>query len=118
MNLLEEIKTLGVDVDEGKERLMGNVSLYERMLIKFADMVKSTAVQPDFDRSDFADVTEKVHSLKGAAGNLSIVPLYEAYAEIVDLLRDNQPEQAKAVLEKIMPVQAQIVGCIERHREQ
>ena len=42
MNLLEELKNLGVNVDEGIERLMGNASLYERMLFKFLEMMIKT----------------------------------------------------------------------------
>ncbi len=38
--MLEKLKTLGVNVDEAMHRLMGNTSLYERMLGKFADMIK------------------------------------------------------------------------------
>ena len=32
MNLLDELRTLGVDVDDGLKRLMGNEKLYKRLL--------------------------------------------------------------------------------------
>lgn len=115
MSLLEELNGMGVNVDEGVERLMGNSALYEKMLGSFAEMMRSAFVQPDFDISDYTEIIEKAHALKGAAGNLSITPVYEAYSEIVSLLRSNQPEQAKFVLEKIQPVQDEIIKCIERH---
>lgn len=115
MNLLEELKILGVDVDEAMERFMGNTSLYERMLKKFPDIIISAAIQPDFDCEDYADIIEKAHAVKGTTGNLSITPLYKAYTEIVSLLRAQQPEQAKVVLVNILPVQMDIIRCIEKH---
>lgn len=115
MNLLEELKNLGVNVDEGVERLMGNASLYERMLFKFLDMMKKSTVNPDFDSDNYGDVIEVAHAIKGSAGNLSVTPIYEAYAEVVRLLRAGQPEQAKEVLKNIQPVQEEILNCIEKY---
>ena len=115
MGLFEELKVLGVNTDEALARMNGNSSLYERMLVKFLEMMKNSCVQPDFDCNDYADITEAAHAIKGTSGNLSITPIYEAYSEIVRLLRDSQPEQAKAVLEKIIPVQMNIMNCIERY---
>lgn len=115
MSLFEELKDMGVNVDEGLDRLMGNASLYERMLLKFLEMMKKSLVTPDFDCNDYADVIEIAHAIKGSAGNLSITPIYEAYAEIVSLLRAGQPVQAREVLEKVQPVQEDILGCIEKY---
>lgn len=115
MSLLEELKNMGVNVDEGVDRLMGNVSLYEKMLVKFLEMMKKSPVNPDFDCNDFTDVIETAHAIKGSAGNLSITPIYEAYAEIVSLLRANQPEQAKEILKNVQSVQTDILSCIEKY---
>lgn len=55
-------------------------------------------MSPDFDGNDYKDMIEKAHAIKGAAGNLSITPVYEAYTEIVNLLRADQPAQAREAL--------------------
>lgn len=115
MNLLEELRILGVDVDEALERFMGNASLYEKMLKKLPDMIKNAAIQPDFDCNNYADIIEKAHAIKGTTGNLSIIPLYKAYTEIVSLLRDGQPEQAKVALINVLPKQIEIIRCIEKY---
>jgi len=116
MSLLEELKSLGVDVDGGIHRLNGNQSLYERMIFKFLDMMKKSVVSPEFDANDYAGVIEVAHALKGAAGNLSVTPIYEAYGKIVDLLRSQEPEEARKVLNDVLPVQEQILDCIEKHK--
>lgn len=117
MGLLEELKTLNVDVEEAKERFMGNVSLYEKMLFKFLGVMEEMAVDTDFDGNDYAEVIEKTHAIKGATGNLSIRPMYDAYSEIVRLLREQQPEQARKVLADIIPVQNEIIACIKKYNK-
>lgn len=114
MSLLEELKTLGVNVEEGISRLNHNEALYVRMLSKLVGMVEKAPVEPDFDFQDYQDVIEKAHALKGATGNLSVTPLYEAYTKIVDLLRAGDPAQANEVLRGILPVQKEILDCIAR----
>ncbi len=117
MGLLEELKSLGVDVDGGIKRLNGKQSLYERMMFKFLDMMKKSVVSPDFSSNDYTEVMEVAHTLKGAAGNLSITPLYEGYGQIVDLLRGQKPEEARKVLEDMLPKQKEILECIEKYAE-
>ncbi|MBD5134640.1 MAG: hypothetical protein HDT39_01555 [Lachnospiraceae bacterium] len=118
MSLFDELKNLGVNVDEGMGRLMGNASLYEKMLGKFAKMIRDSSVKSeDFDCEDCTELIEKTHAIKGASGNLSVTPVYAAYTEIVDLLRSNQPEQAKIVFDKNLSVQDDIIACIENHMQ-
>lgn len=115
MGLIQELKSLGVNTDEALERMGGNSSFYERMLVIFRDMIKKSPIRMDFDCNDYSDVVEIAHALKGASGNLSLTPIYEAYSEMVRLLRADQPEQARQVLKKLLPVQAAIIDCIEKY---
>ncbi len=115
MDMLQELKGLGVNTDEGLRRMGGNASLYERMLVKLRDMIKDSPVRMDFDCNDYADIIDAAHTIKGASGNLSVTPIYECYSEFVALLRGQQPEQAKEVLGKALPVQDAIIECIEKY---
>ncbi|MCI9415815.1 MAG: hypothetical protein HFI82_00170 [Eubacterium sp.] len=117
MALLEELKSLGVNVEEGLKRLNGNEKLYTRLFGSFLKTINANMVSVDFDCTDYTETTEKVHTMKGTAGNLSVTPLYEGYSEILALLRSGQPEQAKPILEKILPIQEEIIKCIERNLE-
>lgn len=118
MDLFEELKSLGVDVDGGLKRIGGNEALYKRLLNTFVKAMKGQQVSPDFDLADYEEVKEKAHAIKGTSGNLSITPVFEAYSRIMELLRADQPQEAKEVLVKIIPVQEEIVACIERHAGQ
>ena len=115
MSLLDDLKGLGVDVEEGLQRFMGNAPLYERMMMTFPKMMEKTPVDLDFDASDVTGIIEVTHSIKGATGNLSLTPLYEAYTKAVDLLRGGRPEEARQILKDIQPVQTQIMDCIKSY---
>ncbi len=115
MGLFDELKELGVNVDEGIARVAGNAGLYQRMLAKLAIMIKEFSSTIDFEQDDSSELIEKVHALKGSAGNLSVTPLYNAYTRLMTLLSANEREQATAAYEEILPLQDKILACIERH---
>ncbi len=115
MSLMQDLRDLGADPDAGVKRMGGNSALYERMIKKLKDMLKESPVGMDFDCNNYDDMIEAAHAIKGAAGNLSVTPIYEAYSKFVDLLRGQQPEEAKKILEKVLPVQKEFIECIEKY---
>ena len=117
MEFMEELKQLGVDVQEGVERVVGDKSFYEMMLGMFLDVVSSNPVQiEDFEGEVHEELIERVHTLKGAAGNLSIVPLFRRYTEVLTLLRDRKVSEAKSAFVEVEPIQKSIVDCIRRYQ--
>ncbi len=117
MELLEELETMGVNVKEGLDRVIGDKDLYVMMLDMFVDAVKQKPIElADFDAADYDGLTKQVHTLKGTTGNLSITPLFEMYNEILGMLRDGNPAPAKALMTKLLPVQEKIIDCIVRHK--
>lgn len=117
MEFMEELKQLGVDVQEGIERVVGDESLYEMMLGMFLDVVSSNPIQiEDFDGEVHEELIKRVHTIKGAAGNLSIVPLFRRYTEVLTLLRDGKVSEAKSTFVEVVPIQKSIVDCIRRYQ--
>ncbi len=118
MEFMDELKDLGVDVNEALDRVMGDESLYEMMLGMFVDSIKTTPIcSEDFDSGDLNNLIGTVHTLKGTAGNLSIHPLFTRYTEILGLLRQGKVAEAKASFIKAKPIQDSIIECIQRHQE-
>lgn len=116
MSLLNELKDLGVDVDDGLERVMDDQPLYEMMLGMFIDTVNGNPIEAaDFDSDSLDVLIERVHILKGLTGNLSMTPLFTGYVQTLDLLRTGRPKEAGREYERIMPAQAAIMECISRH---
>ena len=115
MGLMDELRQLGVNVDEAVSRMMGKEEIYKKILGKFPAMLESAELKTDFDGNNYEPVIEKVHALKGATGNLSLTPLYDAYTQITNLLRAGDVETARELLIDIQPVQERIVACIRKY---
>ena len=115
MSLLDELQVFGADIQDGLKRFAGNAALYEKMLRKFPAAVEKLPVMSCFESGDIDSALANAHTLKGMTGNLSLTPLYEAYTDIVAMLRDGQTEAARAMQERTEPVQADLVACIVKH---
>ncbi len=116
MDLFDELKEYGVNVEEGIQRVMGNAGLYRTMLFKLLKLLEDFWPERDFGDGSDPDIIERVHIIKGAAGNLSAQPIYDAYAKALTLLRTGERETAKAVLLEIQPVQQKIMECIAKYK--
>lgn len=114
MSVFEELKGLGVDVDGGLERAMGDRSLYTMMLGMFADTVRTTTIATEEFDGGLEPLIEKVHMLKGTAGNLSLTPIFNGYNRTLELLREGQPGKARAEFEAMRPVQEKLMDCIKK----
>lgn len=117
MEYRSELESLGVNVAEGVDRVMDDEPLYEMMLGMFVDTVNQEKISlEDFDADDREDLIRRVHTLKGMTGNLALTPLFEGYMEILRMLRDENPKEAKTAMEGLLPVQEKIVECIVRNQ--
>jgi len=116
VSLFEELNELGVDVDEGLERVMDDEPLYETMLGMFIEKVDSNPIMlEDFNAESLDGLISQVHILKGLTGNLAMTPLFEGYKQVLDLLRTGCQEEALQGYKNILPTQLAIVECIRRY---
>lgn len=110
--MLEKLKELGVDVDKTLATLNGKQALYEKLIFKFYDLVKNS----NLTEAVGDDIYERVHALKGAAGNLGITPLFNEYVKLLGLIREDKLELVPDAIKAMLPVQEQIVNCIEEYK--
>lgn len=116
MGLLEDLKSLGANVSEGLDRVMGAAALYEMMLGMFLTAVQDNPISPeDFDGGDLDGLIKRVHTLKGITGNLAITPLFLAYTEVLGYLRGDNPQTAKKQFEQMLPTQEKVIDCIKQY---
>ena len=115
MDLISELEALGVNTQEAISRLNNNSAVYVKMLGKFTGELENHPVMPHLESGELDTAVTNAHTLKGLTGNLSITPLYKAYTEIVALLRGNEPEKAKQLMADTLPIQSDIVACIEKY---
>jgi len=112
--LLDDLRNLGCDIDDGLNRFLGNDSLYEKMLKKFPASILplSENIIFDIDNGNIKEAISNTHTIKGVAGNLSLTPLYESYTKIVTLLREEKFIDAKNIYLEILPTQEKILNLI------
>lgn len=119
MNFLEEVKTLGFDIENAMERFMGNRELLEKMIKMLPSSVypsKFGGKQEDdmevlsyIESGNIETAIAKAHSLKSIMGNLSINKLYLPYTKILDFLRSGEISMALELTKKIIPVQENVI---------
>lgn len=115
MSMIDELKNLGANVDEGLDRVMGDQDLYSMMLGMFIGSVNDNPISlEDFDSGDLDGLIKKIHMLKGVTGNLALTPLFNQYTEILGQLRAGNPKAGKAGYEKLVPLQKSILDCIQK----
>lgn len=115
MGLIEDVALLGADTEDGLTRCMGNPSLYERMLKKLPKVIEEAPVMPYVESGDLDTALSNAHTLKGVVGNLSLMPLYNNYTEIVNLFRGDKPEMATALLAETLKIQQSFLECIKKY---
>ncbi|MBU1004179.1 MAG: CHASE domain-containing protein [Proteobacteria bacterium] len=86
----------GIDVPQGLERLGGNAALFHKLLVDFATQYADFAVQLStaLEAGDFQAAHVLVHTLKGVAGNIAAMDLFQASKALDRGLRRNQQPTA------------------------
>lgn len=91
----------GIDYAEAMERFGGNEGLFVRLASKYADDPHFDALEAAMASGDTAAAEREAHSLKGVAGNLSFVSLYDLAARITDALRADDFESARTLMPEL-----------------
>ena len=94
----ETLLAANVDYENGIKRFAGNEALYEKYLLKFRDDVHYEAAKAAFDAGDFETLLKEAHTLKGVAGTLGLVDIYQNCADIVTVLRSEKTEQVSELV--------------------
>ena len=87
MITLETLNAYGADTKSGLARCMNNEAFYLRMVnmeLKDQNFAKLAAAMA---AGDATGAFEAAHAIKGAAGNLSLTPIFAPVAELTELLR-------------------------------
>lgn len=105
----------GVDLASGLARVAGNEKLYARLLRKVADEAPATREQlsASLVKGDAAAVREGAHSLKGAAGNLSITAVAEAAGKLEEAARTEDFSAMFALLDVLDEALRAYVQAVE-----
>ena len=82
----------GIDVNAGIHRAVGNRQFYIDLLKKYLDQYSATETEllQELERKQYDELTLRVHTLKGVAGNLGARHLHELAGEVEKQLSEKQ----------------------------
>ena len=83
LDIKQVFSDAGVDYNKGLERFMGNVALYHKFLLKFLGDGSFAHFKESFAAGNLENAGKHVHTLKGTAGNLSLMRLFVSSYDIV-----------------------------------
>ncbi len=86
-DLFIQLKLWGAAPEEALLRLLGDCSLYEKLLRELAGSMEPDLMQILIGQKEYTQVFRLAHDMKGSAISLSLTPLYEAVSALVEELR-------------------------------
>lgn len=104
----------GIDYEQGLEKFMSNVGLYERLLKNFLTENTFEEAKKAFDSKDYDGVLRAIHTMKSATGTLSMNSLYQKCCKIVDDIRAEKNELIENDFADVYGEYQKISGGIKR----
>ena len=104
-----------VDVEGALARVRGNKQLYRKMLGMFLDSEEVTALEHYLAAADYSRAAIAAHGIKGVAGNLSMLSLFEKITELMLQLQQEAPDPktVKEYHEILNATRASVVDVIK-----
>jgi CheY-like chemotaxis protein len=99
------------------DRLNGDEALLSGVIERFLEEcpLRLAAIKTAVDRRDAEGLRVEAHSLKGAAGNLSAVGLFEAAQVVERIGTENRLDAAEAAWRRLSAEATQVLDLLRRH---
>ena len=114
MTIKEFYETMGVN-SEGIIARFANEERVKKYLGKLLDDQTFLNLAKAMEQADYEQAFFAVHTLKGVAANLDLLPLYQAGGQLTEILREQkQPDeaQARAVYEQVQTAYESVIAQI------
>lgn len=97
----ELLAKANIDYANGTKRFAGNVTLYEKYLKKFKEDKHFESAKEALKTGDYSLVLEDTHAIKGVAGTLGLLDIYQCSSDIVAAIRTENSRAVPALFEKL-----------------
>lgn len=111
------LEALGMDLNQTLARFVGNESLLFRFLNRFPDDQTFEKLVAAMDAGDTKDAFHQAHTLKGVVGNLGMGKLFEAVDPLVEDLRNDRLDEAKAQFPPVEALYQEAIATIRSLNE-
>ena len=93
-----QLLQIGVDIEGGLERFMGNEALFWKCLCRFPADTSFQNLESALVAQDLQAAFMAAHTLKGLSGNLALNAVFQASLPVVEALRCGNLDQAIACM--------------------
>ena len=108
----------GIEYTKGLDRFMGNAGLYQKFLTKFLYDGSFEEFCEGYEVGDLVMAEKAVHTLKGTAGNLSMMRLFQATDQTVKAIRAGKTkEEIKPFVKQVRIAYEQACDVIRSHNK-
>lgn len=108
----ETLLEYGADYDAAMKLCMDNEAFYFKLIAKCVENERFASLGEHLRSNDLKGAFEDAHALKGAVGNLSLTPLYNAISDIVEPLRSGEQKDYGAQYEAIMTLREKLAALV------
>lgn len=99
--LFEKLEDMGAEVEDILDRLMGDEELYMEYLMKFPENENIINLRKAVEQRDCDQAMKEVHTLKGVALNLGLLPLVDVCMDMLLDFREGKNEEALAQMDDV-----------------
>lgn len=113
--IIEALKDMDVDCDVAIERLMGDTEMYLKYIKAFPENKNIVDLEKAVEENDTEKAYTAVHTLKGVALNLSMLPLIDVTSSMVLDFKDGKKEEAMSQVQDVRDVFDEIANVIKKY---
>ncbi len=111
-DLLHALLKCETDIDGAMQRLSGNETLYVSCLKTFLEDTTINRLDEALQTESWDDAFTAAHAIKGLAGNMGFVPLFQSTAEVVVLIRTGKVKEIDEIFDKMLHCYNEIANAI------
>lgn len=111
--LFEKLEDMGAEVEDTLDRLMGDEELYLEYLTKLPENENIINLRKAVEQKDAEQAMKEVHTLKGVALNLGLLPLVDVCMDMLLDFRADKAEEAFMQLTDVEDCFAEWVTAIQ-----
>lgn len=115
-NLLEALDDMECDVDKTLKRFDGDEEFYLGLLEKFPDNQNIIKLRQAVDAGDCDTAQKEVHSLKGVALNLGLLPLVDVSMDMLLDFRAGKKELALSRMDAVEKRFYEVADLIKEYK--
>ena len=113
MDKLEKLAAWGADIPGPMQRLLNDKELYDNCLQMFVGDENFAALGESVKAKDYAKAFNEVHTLKGVAGNLGLVPMFNVLSTMTEALRAKDYSKVDAQYADVMQKYAEFKEIVK-----